>query len=196
MNLDCECAGVNLYISLLTKDLRFVYVKAMIAGGSDAPTVTVIWAISPMLNNLPILKKAQEELDVRIGKQRHVEEADIAGLTYLQAVVKETLRLQPTILLSPPHLFSEDCTIGGYHVRRGTQLIVNVSKIHTDPRTWPDPQEFRPEKFLSNHKDVGVLDSNFALLPFGGGRGIYPETSFGLHTVHFLLARFLMHLRY
>ncbi|KAK3424721.1 hypothetical protein EUGRSUZ_F01496 [Eucalyptus grandis] len=149
----------------------------MIAGGSDTTIVTVIRAFSLILNNLPILKKAQEELDARIGKQRHVEEADIAGLTYLQPVVKEILHLQPTVLLSPPCLFSEDCTVGGYHVLKGTQLIMNVSKVHTDSRTWPDPLEFRLERFLSSHKDVDVR--------------IYPGISFGLRMVHFLLAKFL-----
>ncbi|XP_048130776.1 cytochrome P450 CYP82D47-like isoform X2 [Rhodamnia argentea] len=164
---------------------------AMIAGGSDTTMVTLTWAISLLLNNLPILKKAQEELDARIGNRRRVKAADIASLTYLQAIVKETLRLQPPVSLSPPRLFTEDCTIGEYHVPKGTRLIVNISKIHIDPGTWSDPLEFRPERFLSSHKDVDVTDSNFELLPFGGGRRICPGISFGLRTVHFLLARFL-----
>ncbi|KAF8022897.1 hypothetical protein BT93_F0417 [Corymbia citriodora subsp. variegata] len=164
---------------------------AMIAGGSDTTMVTAIRAISLMLNNLPILKKAQEELNARIGKQRRVQEADIAGLTYLQAMVKEALRLQPTVPLSPPRLFSKDCTVGGSHVAKGTQLIVIILKVHTDPVTWPDQLEFRPERFLSSHKDIDVHGSNFTLLPFWGGRRICPEISFGLYTVQFLLAIFL-----
>ncbi|XP_056177344.1 cytochrome P450 CYP82D47-like isoform X2 [Syzygium oleosum] len=164
---------------------------AMIAGGSDTAMVTLTWAISLLLNNLHILKKAQMELDDQIGKQRHVKEADIASLTYLQAIVKETLRLHPAAPLSAPRLFTEDCTVGEYHVPKGTRLILNIWKIQTDPRTWPDPLEFRPERFLGNHKDVDVKDSNFALLPFGGGRRICPGISFALEMVHFLLARFL-----
>ncbi|XP_030545397.1 cytochrome P450 CYP82D47-like [Rhodamnia argentea] len=164
---------------------------AMIAGGSDSSMVTLTWAISLLLNNLPLLKKAQEELDAQIGKQRHVKQADIASLTYLQAVVKETLRLHPAAPLSAPRLFTEGCTVGEYHVPKGTRLILNIWKIQTDPREWPDPLEFRPERFLSSHKDVDVKDSNFALLPFGCGRRICPGMNFGLEMVHFLLARFL-----
>lgn len=163
----------------------------MILGGSDTTAVTLTWAISLLLNNLPVLKKAQEELDAQIGKQRTMKQADIASLTYLQAIVKETLRLHPAAPLSAPLLFTEDCTVGEYHVPKGTQLILNVSKIHTDPGTWSDPLEFRPERFLSSHKDVDVTDSNFELLPFGGGRRICPGISFALRAVHFLLARFL-----
>ncbi|KAI3439681.1 uncharacterized protein J3R85_004520 [Psidium guajava] len=141
-------------------------------------------------------KESSGGLDAQIGKQRHVKQADIASLNYLQAIVKETLRLHPAAPLSAPRLFTEDCTVGEYHVPKGTRLIVNVSKIHTDPGTWSDPLEFRPERFLSNHKDVNVTDSNFELLPFGGGRRICPGISFALQMVHFLLARFCMHLRY
>ncbi|XP_010064547.1 cytochrome P450 CYP82D47 [Eucalyptus grandis] len=164
---------------------------AMIAGGSDTSMVTLTWAISLLLNNLHSLKKAQKELDAQIGKQRHVKEGDIASLTYLQAIVKETLRLHPAAPLSGPRQFTEDCTVGEYHVPKGTWLILNIWKIQTDPRTWPDPLEFRPERFLSSHKDVDVKDSNIALLPFGGGRRICPGISFGLEMVHFLLAKFL-----
>ncbi|XP_030447135.1 cytochrome P450 CYP82D47-like [Syzygium oleosum] len=163
----------------------------VIMGGSDTTMVTLTWAISLLLNNLHILKRAQNELDTQIGKQRHVKEADIASLTYLQAIVKETLRLYPAAPISGPRLFTEDCTVGEYHVPKGTRLILNIWKIQTDPRTWPDPLEFRPERFLSSHKDVDVKDSNFALLPFGGGRRICPGISFALEMVHFLLARFL-----
>ncbi|KAK3417635.1 hypothetical protein EUGRSUZ_H03584 [Eucalyptus grandis] len=140
---------------------------AMIAGGSDTAMVTLTWAISQLLNNLHNLKKAQKELDAQIG-----------NLTYLQAIVKETLQLHPAAPLSRLGLFTKDCTVGDYHVPKGTWK-------------WPNPLECRPERFLSSHKNVNVKDSNFALLPFGGGRRIYPGISFGLEMVHFLLARFL-----
>ncbi|KAI6688222.1 hypothetical protein NL676_025050 [Syzygium grande] len=83
------------------------------SGGGDTTMITLTWAISLLLNNLHILKKAQMELDAQIGKQRHVKEADIASLTYLQAIVKETLRLHPqppTLSAAPVHQ--------GLHCRR------------------------------------------------------------------------------
>ncbi|KAF8022902.1 hypothetical protein BT93_F0420 [Corymbia citriodora subsp. variegata] len=99
---------------------------AIISGGTDTTTITLAWAVSLLLNNLHVLKKMQEELDAQIGKQRHVKESDIANLTYLHAIVKETLRLQPPGPLSAPHLSTEDCIINGYYVPKGTRLILNV----------------------------------------------------------------------
>ncbi|KAL3022803.1 hypothetical protein AAZX31_04G034800 [Glycine max] len=68
----------------------------LIAGAIDTTTVTMTWALSLLLNNGDALKKVQDELDEHVGKERLVNELDINKLVYLQAVVKETLRLYPT----------------------------------------------------------------------------------------------------
>jgi cytochrome P450 len=164
----------------------------MIAGGSDTSTVTITWAISLLLNNLHVLKKAQDELDSQVGKERIVNESDIGNLVFLQAIVKETLRLYPPAPLSPRE-FLEDCTIGGYHVPKGTRLIANTWKIQTDPRVWSNPLKFEPERFLtSTHKDVDVRSGkHFELIPFGSGRRACPGASFGLQMVCLALASFL-----
>ncbi|XP_050267313.1 cytochrome P450 82A3-like isoform X5 [Quercus robur] len=163
---------------------------SMIAGGSDISTVTLTWTIALLLNN-HVLKKAQDELDVQVSRVRIVNESDIDKLVYLQAIVKETLRLYPTARLAIPREFTENCIIGGYHVPKGTQLITNVWKIQTDPRIWSDPLEFKPERFLTIHKNVDVRGQNFELLPFGSGRRVCPGISFALQMVHLALASFL-----
>ncbi|XP_030932470.1 cytochrome P450 82A3-like [Quercus lobata] len=152
----------------------------MIAGGSDTSTITLTWTIALLLNN-HVLKKARDELDVQVGRVRIVNESDIDKLVYLQAIVKETLRLYPATRLAAPREFTENCIIGGYHVPKGTRLIINIWKIQTDPRIWSDPLEFKPERFLTTHKNVDVRGQNFELLPFGSGRRECPGISFGLH---------------
>ncbi|XP_059434822.1 cytochrome P450 CYP82D47-like [Corylus avellana] len=163
----------------------------MIAGASDTSMVTLTWAISLLLNNLHVLKKAQDELDRQVGKERIVDESDIEKLVFLRAIVKETLRLYPPAPLSAPREFMEDCTIGGYQVPKGTRLITNTWKIQTDPRIWSNPLNFEPERFLTTHKDVDVRGQHFELIPFGSGRRACPGTSFALQMVHLALASFL-----
>ncbi|KAL0017276.1 hypothetical protein SO802_004345 [Lithocarpus litseifolius] len=164
---------------------------SMIAGGSDTSSVTLTWIIALLLNNRHVLKKAQDELDVQVGKERIVNESDISKLVYLQAIVKETFRLYPAGRLAAPREFTENCIIGGYHVPKGTRLIINVWKIQTDPCIWSDPLEFKPERFLTTHKNVDVRGQNFELLPFGSGRRVCPGISFALQMVHLALASFL-----
>ncbi|CAN1273757.1 Demethylepipodophyllotoxin synthase [Linum perenne] len=131
------------------------YEKCMnlIAGGTDTTTLTLTWAISLLLNHPNILEKAYKELDKTVGRQRLIKESDIPSLTYLQSIVKETLRLYPAAPLSGPRVFTQDCTLGGYHIQKGTQLITNIWKIQHDSRVWVDPMEFQPERFLGQNFD-------------------------------------------
>jgi cytochrome P450 len=138
-----------------------------------------------------VLKKAQNELEVQVGTERAVNEMDISQLVYIQAIVKETLRLYPPAPLSGPREFSKDSIIGGYHVPKGTRLIPNVWKIQTDQRVWSDPLAFKPERFLTTQKDVDVRGRHFELIPFGSGRRVCPGISLGLQMVHLALASFI-----
>lgn len=144
-----------------------------------------------MLNNRHTLKKVQQELEEQVGKERLVNESDINNLHYLQAVVKETLRLYPAGPLGGAREFTENCTLGGYNIQAGTRLILNLWKMHRDPRVWSEPLEFQPERFLSTHKGIDVKGQHFELLPFGGGRRACPGITFGLQMTLLALAGFL-----
>ncbi|KAK7351675.1 hypothetical protein VNO77_11287 [Canavalia gladiata] len=165
--------------------------STLIAAATDTTTATMTWALSLLLNNRHALKKVKDELDEHVGKKRLVNESDINKLVYLQAVVKETLRLYPAAPLSGPREFTEDCNLGGYHIQAGTRFILNLWKLHRDPRVWPEPLEFQPERFLTTHKGVDVKGQHFELLPFGGGRRSCPGMSFALQIIHFALAAYL-----
>ncbi|KAH1252414.1 Cytochrome P450 82A1 [Glycine max] len=149
----------------------------LIAGAIDTTTVTMTWALSLLLNNGDALKKVQDELDEHVGKERLVNELDINKLVYLQAVVKETLRLYPTRPVSGPREFTKELYI---------RWLQYPSR---DPRIWSNPLEFQPERFLSTHKDMDVKGQDFELLSFGGGRRSCPGISFGLQMTHLALIK-------
>ncbi|EEF52487.1 conserved hypothetical protein [Ricinus communis] len=149
------------------------------------------WAISLLLNNHFALRKAQEELDLHVDVERQVEESDIKNLVYLQAIVKETLRLYPVAPLSGPRESLEDCSVAGYHAPARTRLIVNVWKIQRDPRLWKDPTTFQPERYLTTHVDIDVRGQHFELIPFGSGRRSCPGASFALCALHFSSSRLI-----
>ncbi|XP_031097402.1 cytochrome P450 CYP82D47-like [Ipomoea triloba] len=161
---------------------------AMLSAGTDTTTITLIWALSLVLNNYTVLEKIQAELDTHVGRERHINHSDLNNLTYLQAVVKETLRLYPAGPLALPHEFIDDCIINGYHVPKGTRVLVNVSKVHQDPDFWSDPNAFRPERFLSEHNKIDVKGNDFELIPFSSGRRMCPGTSLAIQVMEFILA--------
>ncbi|XP_004238201.2 cytochrome P450 CYP82D47 [Solanum lycopersicum] len=164
---------------------------ALLSAGTDTTMVTLTWILSLLLNNYQSLQKAQDELDAHVGKNRWVQESDIKNLVYLQAIVKEVLRLYPAGPLSLPHESMEDCTISGYDIPKGTRLLVNIWKIQRDPNIWPNPHEFKPERFLSTHKDVDVKGNHFELMPFGSGRRMCPGISLALQVLPFVIAMLL-----
>lgn len=165
--------------------------QTVIAGGTDTTSVNLTWTLSLLLNHRHELEKVQEELDNIVGKERLVSESDIDKLVYLQAVAKETVRLYPAGPVSGIREFSEDCIVGGYHVAKGTRLMVNLWRMHRDPKVWSDPMEFKPERFLTTHKDMDVKGQHFELIPFGAGRRACPGINFALPMTCLALASLL-----
>ncbi|XP_038899739.1 cytochrome P450 CYP82D47-like [Benincasa hispida] len=163
----------------------------LILGGFDTMSVTMTWALSLLLNNEDALKKAQLELDKQIGRERQVKESDVKNLLYIQAIVKETLRLHPPGPLLVPRESTEDCTISGYHIPRGIRLVINAQKLQKDPLIWEHACEFRPERFLTSQKYIDVRGQSPQLIPFGNGRRICPAISFSLNIMHLTLANLL-----
>ena len=139
--------------------------QSMLVGGTSTSSDTMEWAMALLLNNPDKLKKAQAEIDERIGNKRLLQESDLPNLPYLQCVITETLRLYPAGPLLVPHESSEECVVGGYDVPRGTMLLVNAYSIHRDPNAWAEPEKFVPERFEEAKGEEHKL-----MLPFGMGR--------------------------
>ncbi|CAN0922150.1 Cytochrome P450 82A4 [Linum grandiflorum] len=169
----------------------FMDVMLNILDDQDTTSITMTWLLSLLINHPDVLRKAQTELDNNVGKERQVQESDLPNLVYLKAIVNETLRLYPPAPLSVPHQSMEDCTVAGYVVRGGTRLLVNISKIQRDPQVWVNPDEFRPDRFLTTHKKVDVKGQNFELIPFGSGRRMCPGFNFALQVMYLTVGTLL-----
>nr|KAJ0213680.1 hypothetical protein LSAT_V11C400204550 [Lactuca sativa] len=156
----------------------------ILLAGVDTTSVTLTWALSLLLNHPKTLKIAQDEIDEHIGGGVRPKE-----LIYLNAIIKETLRLYPAGPLAVPHESLDDCIVGGYNIPKGTRLLVNLWKLQRDPNIWSDPTEFKPERFLTSQKDIDVKGNHYELLPFGSGRRI--ALVLGLTLAH-LIQQFVL----
>ncbi|CAM6065967.1 unnamed protein product [Sphagnum tenellum] len=160
-----------------------------ILGSMDTSIITIEWALAELLKHPKFMKKTQDELNDVIGQDRVIDESDIPQLKYLQAVVKETLRLHPPATLMIPHQNMEACEIGGYHILPETQIFVNLWAIHRHSSAYENPLEFNPDRFLQTNVDL--KGKHFELLPFGSGRRMCPAMSLGLLIVQVQLAKLL-----
>ncbi|KAG2314293.1 hypothetical protein Bca52824_017415 [Brassica carinata] len=141
-----------------------------------------MWTMAETINNPNILERLRGEIDFVVGKSRSIQETDRPNLPYLQAVVKEGLRLHPPRKFLVRR-FQESCKIKEFYVPGQTILLVNVYAIMRDPDLWEDPDEFKPERFLtssrSSEQEEEIKEQAFKYIPFGAGRRGCPAVNLG-----------------
>ncbi|KAF2298055.1 hypothetical protein GH714_008229 [Hevea brasiliensis] len=169
----------------------------MIFRGTDTVATLIEWILARMVLHPDTQAKIHCELDQVVGRSRPLMESDIHSMVYLQAVVKEVLRLHPPgPLLSWARLSISDTKIDGYDVPHGTTAMVNMWAITRDPEVWVDPVKFWPERFVCKGagmdiQEFSVFGSDLRLAPFGSGRRTCPGKALGLATVNFWVGTLL-----
>lgn len=168
----------------------------MIFRGTDTTALLTEWVMAEMVLNPDVQAKLQSELDRVVGN-RSVTDADVANLPYLEAVVKETLRVHPPgPLLSWARLSTSDVQLSnGMIVPAGTTAMVNMWAITHDSNVWEEPLKFKPERFLvsAGGMNVDVRGNDLRLAPFGAGRRVCPGKNLGLVTVSLWVAKLVHH---
>nr|AJD25238.1 cytochrome P450 CYP706G11 [Salvia miltiorrhiza] len=175
----------------LSRDQIKSLLSEIISAGSDTSATTVEFAMSELLNRPEAMEKVQKELSEVVGMNNIIEESHLPKLHFLNAVIKETLRLHPPAPLLVPRAPLQSSSVGGYTIPKGTKILLNVWAIHRDPSIWDNPEEFRPERFLEDSRNLDFKGNNFELIPFGSGRRMCPGLPLAEKMVAYLLASFL-----
>ncbi len=149
---------------LVNDEFEFVHhlSQELLTAGTETSMYTLEWGITELIRNPTAMKRAQTELETVIGTDRIVEEADLHKLPYLQAVVKEILRLHPPGPLLLPHgSLDEACQVAGrYDIPPRTKVLVNIWGMGRDPSIWERALEFYPERFLQQQQHSEALKSD------------------------------------
>lgn len=162
----------------------------MFLAGTDTAAANIVWTLTELIRNPSVMERAQAEVREVVGNGRgKVEETDLRKLSYLELVIKESLRLHPPAPLSVPRETTEDCNVGNYTIPAKTRVFLDVKSIGTDPKYWENPNEFRPDRFLNS--SVDYKGQHFELLPFGVGRRGCPGSNFAVLLVQLALANLL-----
>ncbi|KAE8678509.1 Geraniol 8-hydroxylase [Hibiscus syriacus] len=157
----------------------------LFTAGTETTTSTLEWAMAELLHNPKTLLDARRELQQKIGQGKMVDESDDTFLPYLQAIVKETLRLHPPVPFLLPRKAEADIEIHEFVVPKGAQVLINAWAIGRDPNCWDEPELFLPERLMRSEVDVKGRD--FELIPFGGGRRICPGLPLAMRMLHLVL---------
>ncbi|KAL7592325.1 hypothetical protein Lser_V15G32724 [Lactuca serriola] len=162
----------------------------MLTAGTDTSSATLEWAMTELMRNPHMMKRAQEEVR-SVVKGDTITETDLQSLHYLKLIVKETLRLHAPTPLLVPRECRQACNVDGYDIPAKTKILVNAWACGTDPDSWKDAESFIPERF--ENCPINYMGADFEFIPFGAGRRICPGLTFGLSMVEYPLANFLYH---
>ncbi|CAL8110152.1 unnamed protein product [Orchesella dallaii] len=143
-------------------------VSDLIQAGSETSSMTINWAIAYLSHNLKVQNKLHNELDAVIGNSRPVALSDKPNLPYTEAVILETLRHSSLVATGAMLSCIEDKEVNGYIIPKGAWIFTNIYYVHHDPNVWGDPENFRPERFLS--PDGTKVVKHECLIPFQTGR--------------------------
>ncbi|HEV7399893.1 MAG TPA: cytochrome P450 [Solirubrobacterales bacterium] len=121
----------------------------VLAAGHETTATELSWTMERLLRTPRVMAKLRESL--------------AAGeVDYLDATIKETLRARP-VIIDVARKMTEPGRIGGYELPAGTYVMAAIAAMHYREDLFPNPKEFRPERFLEEKAD------NYAWIPFGGG---------------------------
>nr|AFX98061.1 cinnamate 4-hydroxylase [Cunninghamia lanceolata] len=173
----------------ISEDNVLYIVENINAAAIETTLWSIEWGIAELVNHPHIQNKLREELDIVLGRGVQITEPDIIRLPYLQAVVKETLRLRMATPLLVPHMNLYDAKLGGYDIPAESKILVNSWYLANNPAEWDNPQQFRPERFLEEEKKTEANGNDFRYLPFGVGRRSCPGVILALPILGLSLGR-------
>ncbi|KAL5563410.1 hypothetical protein UlMin_033157 [Ulmus minor] len=168
-----------------THDQINILFLELFSAGTETSSSTVEWTMVELLKNQKSMMMVKEELAREI-KQEVVKECDLPKLKYLDACVKEILRLHPPGPLFLPHRAAETCQVMNYTIPKDTEIIVNFWAIGRDPKYWEDPLVFKPERFLNSSLDFRGND--FEFIPFSSGRRMCPGMPMAMKHIPLIIA--------
>ncbi len=158
----------------------------LIIAGHETTSTTLCWALESILTSPAVAARLDEELRAVVGGGPLLP-AHLPALEYLDATIKETLRLHPVVpILGMGRKLTVPFTIQGFTLPAGVKLVPTIHATHQRPDLYPDPKRFKPERFL------GIKPDPYTFLPFGGGVRRCLGMGFALQELQIVLATLLL----
>jgi len=163
-------------------DLKYAS-SSMFGAGGETSAVTFYVFYLAMCMHPEIQKKAQEEIDSVVGRDRLPTFEDRQHLPYLEAIGKEVTRYHSAVPNGLPHCVAQDDVHEGMFIPKGTMILVNIWNMTHDPAIYKNPMEFNPDRFLGENPEQDPRD-----IIWGFGRRICPGRLLADASIYITLA--------
>uniref|UniRef100_A0A8B9YAR8 unspecific monooxygenase n=1 Tax=Bos mutus grunniens TaxID=30521 RepID=A0A8B9YAR8_BOSMU len=168
-------------IELVAQSTIFIF------GGYETTSSTLSFIIYELTTHPDVQQKLQEEIDATFPNKAPPTYDALVQMEYLDMVVNETLRMFP-IAGRLERVCKKDVEIHGVTIPKGTTVLVPLFVLHNNPELWPEPEEFRPERFSKKNKDS---INPYVYLPFGTGPRNCLGMRFAIMNIKLALIRIL-----
>ncbi|CAE7001400.1 hypothetical protein P3342_001417 [Pyrenophora teres f. teres] len=168
---------------------------SMIEAGSETTSAALNTAILYLNANPDARQRAYDEIQKVTSPSRSPTFNDEPMLPYIRAIVKETLRLRPVTNIGTPHYTTSPVTYKGIHIPANSVVCLQQYPIHYDPNVFPEPQCFKPERYLNHPHGSGHYAAGPAASrdhwAFGAGRRVCSGVHLAENSMFIVLAKLL-----
>jgi cytochrome P450 len=135
---------------------------------TSTPSVhELYWYILYLMHNPDVVVRMRKEIQDNVGMNRSVTMADQAKLPYCRAVMYEVLRSSVTVVVPPSHTFSEDIEVRGFTLPKDAWLMPALCTVNLDPELFPEPEKFKPERFLNEDGELSGYEKVYTSFSLG-----------------------------
>ena len=133
----------------------------MVFAGHETTALTLAWLFFEVSRHQEVEARLLEEAQRAFGERLPAFD-DLAEMPYGERVVFETMRYYPPVYMTLREAIEDD-QAGGFDIRRGTRLILNIRGLHHHPDYWPQPNRFDPDRFAPEWRE---RQHSYAFMPF------------------------------
>ena len=156
----------------------------LFAAGHETTSNTLAWTWYTLSQHPDVVARLQAEVDEVLDGRLPTYE-DLASLPYNNQVIKESMRVKPSVWMLNARVASEDTSVGEFRVKKGSYLFVSPYVLQHLPQHFPEPEIFDPERFSpENEKEI----AKYSYLPFGGGPRVCIGQGFAMMEARLILA--------
>ncbi|XP_056000475.1 cytochrome P450 2D4-like [Ostrea edulis] len=134
---------------------------------STAAVNELYWYILFLMHNPDVVARMRKEIQENVGSKKSVTMADQVKLPYCRAVMYEVLRISATFIITATRTLSEDIEVKGFTLPKDAWLMPVLGTINLDPAIFPEPEKFKPERFLNENGELAGYEKVYASFSLG-----------------------------
>lgn len=171
----------------------YLMVLELFIAGTDTTATQLEWTILYMMGYPKVQERCYEEIEKVVGLNRNVYYSDRNTLPFVEATLLEVQRVS-NITMSLPHVSAEDISIAGYRIPKNTMVTAFFASVHLDPKLYPNPEKFQPERFLG--ENYGNVNKKEMIIPFSIGPRICPGETLAKAEMFILFANLIQKFKF